>query len=193
MDPSKIDGLAQVLADLARTRQVIVFTHDDRLPEAIRRLQIDATIWEVMRRERSVVELRKNLDPVIRYLDDAWALARTADLAEDVRRPVVAGFCRSAIEAACHEHIRRVRLRGGESHASVDALIDRVGSLSQIVALTLFGDASRGSEVLAALNRRFGSWAGDVLNDCRDNVHGSARGSLESLVNDTKRLTGSLG
>jgi hypothetical protein len=193
MDPSKIDGLAQVLAGLARTRQVIVFTHDDRLPEAIRRLQIDATIWEVMRRERSIVELRKNLDPVIRYLDDAWALARTADLAEEVRRPVVAGFCRSAIEAACHEHIRRVRLRGGESHASVDALIDRAGNLSQIVALSLFGDASRGSEVQAALNNRFGSWAGDVLNDCRGNVHGSARGSLELLVNDTKRLTGSLG
>jgi DNA repair exonuclease SbcCD ATPase subunit len=193
MDPSKVDGLAQVLADLARTRQVIVFTHDDRLPEAIRRLQIDATIWEVMRRERSIVELRKNLDPVRRYLDDARSLAMTADLAEDVRRPVVAGFCRSAIEAACHEHIRRVRLRSGESHASVDALIDGAGNLNQIVALALFGDASRGGEVLAVLNRRFGSWAADALNACKDNVHGSARGSLESLVNDTKRLTGSLG
>ena len=32
MDPSKIDGFLEVLVDLAETRQVIVFTHDDRLP-----------------------------------------------------------------------------------------------------------------------------------------------------------------
>ena len=86
-----------------------------------------------------------------------------------------------------------MRLRSGESHASVDALIDGAGNLNQIVALALFGDASRGGEVLAVLNRRFGSWAADALNACKDNVHRSARGSLESLVNDTKRLTGSLG
>jgi hypothetical protein len=37
MDPSKVDGLAQVLAGVAAERQVIVFTHDDRLPDAVRR------------------------------------------------------------------------------------------------------------------------------------------------------------
>ena len=34
MDPTKVDGLATVLADPARTRQVIVFSHDDRLAHA---------------------------------------------------------------------------------------------------------------------------------------------------------------
>ena len=38
MDPTKVEGLAAVLADLARTRQVIVFSHDDRLAHAARRL-----------------------------------------------------------------------------------------------------------------------------------------------------------
>ena len=39
MDPAKVDGLARVLADAAaETRQVVVFTHDERLPEAVRRL-----------------------------------------------------------------------------------------------------------------------------------------------------------
>lgn len=37
MDPARVEGLARVLADAARTRQVIVFTHDDRLWEAVRR------------------------------------------------------------------------------------------------------------------------------------------------------------
>ena len=39
MDPARVDGLARVLADVAKTRQVVVFTHDDRLPEAVRRLE----------------------------------------------------------------------------------------------------------------------------------------------------------
>jgi predicted ATPase len=32
MDPARVDGLARVLEAAARDRQVIVFTHDDRLP-----------------------------------------------------------------------------------------------------------------------------------------------------------------
>jgi ABC-type Mn2+/Zn2+ transport system ATPase subunit len=45
MDPSKVDGLARVLAALAEKRQVVVFTHDTRLPDAVRRLEIEAMIW----------------------------------------------------------------------------------------------------------------------------------------------------
>ena len=37
MDPARVDGLARVLRDAAKARQVIVFTHDDRLPESMRR------------------------------------------------------------------------------------------------------------------------------------------------------------
>jgi hypothetical protein len=192
MDPSKVDGLAQVLASLATTRQVIVFTHDNRLPEAIRRLEIDATIWEVARREGSVVELRKNLDPVTRYLDDARALAVTADLPDEVRRPVVAGFCRSAIEAACHERVRRERLGRGERVAEVDALLESARTLTQTVALALFGDTSRGGDVLAGLNHRFGHWAGDVFQACQRAVHGGTGAPLRQLVNDIDRLAGGL-
>lgn len=32
MDPAKVDGLARVLSDLARTRQVVVFSHDAGSP-----------------------------------------------------------------------------------------------------------------------------------------------------------------
>ena len=53
MDPSRIDGLARVLHETAGKRQVVVFTHDDRLPEAVRRLAIPATVIEVTRREGS--------------------------------------------------------------------------------------------------------------------------------------------
>ena len=52
MDPANVDGLARVLSSVARSRQVVVFTHDDRLPAALRQLQLAATVLAVTRRER---------------------------------------------------------------------------------------------------------------------------------------------
>ena len=63
MDPARVDGLARALEETARTRQVIVFTHDERLPEAVRRLGIESRMFMVTRRPGSVVEVRKSLDP----------------------------------------------------------------------------------------------------------------------------------
>jgi energy-coupling factor transporter ATP-binding protein EcfA2 len=55
MDASTVEGLAQVLGRAATTRQIVVFTHDDRLPNAIAALDIDATLVRVERRPRSSV------------------------------------------------------------------------------------------------------------------------------------------
>ena len=91
MDPARVDGLARVLESASADRQVVVFTHDDRLPEAVRRLDIAVEIVEVTRREGSVVELRRSLDPVGRYLEDAIAVAGTAGLPVVRRRARGAG------------------------------------------------------------------------------------------------------
>lgn len=63
MDPSKVDGLARVLAELAGQRQVVVFTHDTRLPDAVQRLQIGAQVLEVARAGQSAVTVRAFPDP----------------------------------------------------------------------------------------------------------------------------------
>ena len=63
MDPAKVDGLARVLEQAATDRQVIVFTHDNRLAQAVRQLSIPATILEVTRRPGAAVELRACQDP----------------------------------------------------------------------------------------------------------------------------------
>ena len=123
MDPARVDGLARVLEMVAKERQVVVLTHDDRLPEAVRRLEIAATVIEVTRRDRSVVELRPVLDPVTRYLDDAFALAKTDQLPAVVAERVIPGFCRMALEAACAAVVRRRRLGRGEPHAEVERLL----------------------------------------------------------------------
>src|SRR4029079_3098716 len=103
MDPSRVDGLARGLEAVARTRQVIVFTHDDRLPESTRRLGIDARIVEVARRENSEVDLIPGAAPGERNLGDAEAIASDRQMPEELARQVVPGFCRAAIEAACIE------------------------------------------------------------------------------------------
>lgn len=187
MDPSKVDGLAQVLAGLAETRQVVVFTHDNRLPEAVRRLRIEATIWAVTRRDESVVEIRKNSDPVERYLNDATAILKAEELPDNARYPLVSGFCRSALEAACHERIRRERIARGERHGDVEELIEKALTLNQITALALFGDLHRGKDVLGRINR-FGGWAGDAFQACKQGVHGPGTFDLEVLVRDARRL-----
>lgn len=59
MDPAKIDGFARLLAGIAQDRQVVVFSHDDRLPDAVRRMAIPgARILEIARGLGSNVEVR---------------------------------------------------------------------------------------------------------------------------------------
>lgn len=188
MDPAKVDGLARVLHQVAQTRQVVVFTHDDRLAEALRRLQLPATIWEVVRRESSVVELRKNDDPVRRYIDDARALARTSELPADVRAVVVAGFCRSAVEAACQDVVRARQLARGVPHAEVERALMTAQTLHQTAALALFDDIARGDQVIARLNRDVGRWAGDAFVAVKAGIHTAHAGDLAGLVEDIARL-----
>ena len=187
MDPSKVDGLARVLADVARTRQVVVFTHDDRLPEAVRRLQLPGVVWEVVRREASVVEVRKSSDPVARYLDDARALAKTEQLPPTVAARLVPTFCRGAVEAACHEKIRQVRLSAGARHRDVEELLDKAKTTNQLAALALFDDIERGGDVLGRLNG-FGGWAADAFRAVRTGAHQAHNGDLGALVADSAKL-----
>jgi DNA repair exonuclease SbcCD ATPase subunit len=189
MDPARVDGLARVLEKCAKERQVLVFTHDARLFEAIRRLQIKATVIEVTRRAASVVELRAALDPVSRYLEDARALASTEDLPSSVALRVVPGFCRMGLEAACMEAIRRRRLGRGESHQEVERLLESATRLTVLVSWTLFDDGERGGEVMATLNKRFGKWAGDVFKMLNKGAHQGYEGDLLQLVRDAESLS----
>lgn len=187
MDPARVDGLARVLEKVAATRQVIVFTHDDRLPEAVRRLRIKATHFAVTRRPGSVVEVRTALDPVSAAIDDALALVHTAELSREVLQRVVPGYCRSAVEAACQQVVRRRRLGKGQVHAEVERELEDARKLNALASLAMFDDATRGGDVLPRLNR-IGGWAGDAFVAVRDGAHGGHAGDMGHLVDNTQRL-----
>ncbi|MGC4749681.1 AAA family ATPase [Micromonospora sp. DT201] len=194
MDPAKVDGLARVLAELAEQRQVVVFTHDTRLPDAVTRLGLgDARIIEVHRAEKSVVTLRPGSDPVTRYLDDASALAHSKEIPAEVRGPVVAELCRSAVEAACHRVVWRNRVARGVPHADVEkAIEDASRRVATTIALAAFDDAEKGGDVLGWLSRRHGRRAVNAYQACREGVHGAYPADLPGLVADARLLATAL-
>ncbi len=177
MDPAKVDGLARVLEMVARRRQVVVFTHDERLPAAARHLGIAARVLEVTRRPGSVVNVRLALDPVNRALADARALCADQVLPGEVAARVVAGMCRVALEAALVEAIRRRLLRAGESHVQIEVALERAATLTKRASLALFGHDNRAGEVLARLNG-WGSRSADTYQALSKGAHQRHPGNL---------------
>ena len=188
MDPARVDGLARVLETASGDRQVVVFTHDDRLPEAVRRLDIGAEIIEVTRRDGSVVELRRALDPVGRYLEDAFEVASTADLPSSAAAQVVPGLCRLALEAACMEVVRRRRLGRGEPHAEVERALSGAGRLTRLAALAFFDDVERGGDVLSHVERENGRAAADTFRRCDEGRREAQTVASVDLVRQASKL-----
>ncbi|WP_227996376.1 AAA family ATPase [Nocardia australiensis] len=187
MDPAKVDGLARVLAYVAWTRQVVVFTHDERLAEAVRRLQLDASVLEVQRRERSVVEVRVSSDPVRRYLDDARSLARTPQLPPAIADELVATCCRSAVEAASLARARRNLLAEGMDHREVERHIEGAHTTRAMVALAVMGVSGRVDDLNKHLARE-GKWVVDALRDATAGAHVPIGRGMRELIADTDRF-----
>ena len=188
MDPARVDGLAHTLADAARDRQVVVFTHDDRLPEAVRRMQLEASVIAVTRRPGSVVQCRPARDPIQAHLADAHALAKDTGLPVAAQARVIPGLCRSALEAFFVQIVRRRRLDHGRTHADVDEELDAANTLNKRAALALFDDVERTGDVMKRLNK-LGTWAGTTFKACNKGAHdGYYDGDLLDLVKQSGNL-----
>lgn len=187
MDPARVDGLARALEDAAATRQVIVFTHDERLPEAVRRLQIKCKILAVTRRPRSVVEVRTSLDPIKANIEDALALVHTTDLPQPVLRRIVPGYCRAALEAAFIDTVRRRMLAAGKAAEEIEEALTKGAKLTPLAALAFFDDREKGSDVMARVNK-YGGWAGDAFKQCNEGAHKEYAGDVKQLIRDTEKL-----
>ena len=189
MDPARVDGLARVFAAISADRQLVVFTHDDRLPESLRRLRIEHTCKQVTRRPGSVVEVRKTQDPVVQYFLDARSVALDSDLPPEVARRVIPGMCREGLEAACVEAVRRRRLTKGEPHGAVDDLLERTRTLKQKASLALFDDPGRaGGDISRRITRKWQRRFTDAFWDANRGAHKPFGGPLKGLINDCQGL-----
>ncbi len=191
MDPHKVDGLAMLLSDLAQERQVIVFTHDTRLREALDRMQLPYRALEVQREPGSVVKVEAVDSPVEQYLKDAFRVYKAEDhLGPGVVAGLVPAHCRSAVEAACNEVIRRRRIEAGHAHADVEQLIADTRNLNLLLALALFDNENAGNKVFGRLKQMGGPEFIDTLKATKQ-AHGrsSWSGSWSQLVQSTEKLT----
>jgi ABC-type uncharacterized transport system ATPase subunit len=195
MDPAKVDGLARVLLRVGRNRQVVVFTHDDRLADAVRRIatpEDKARRIEVVRREKSIVEPREAAAPAMQLLEDAEALALTGNLPEDVRAGVVPGMCKSAVDAICADVVRRRWLAAGAHHDEVESQLTAARTTRAKAALAFFDDTSRAGDVLTRANQ-WGVEYRDTLRAVSKGGHEPYPGDCRALVRATFRLVGKIG
>ena len=189
MDPTKVEGLARVLAEAAEERQVIVFTHDERLPAAARRLRIDHRLLAVTRRENSQVQCQPVQEPVRRHLDDARAVWLTEPLDEATRRRVIPGFCRQALEAACIEAVWRNRTAAGRDYAQTDQDVANAQTLNDKLTLVLLDDsAGNHQDMRKELFQSFGTRARDVVDACNRGAHGHWNGGMKALIDGSEWL-----
>jgi recombinational DNA repair ATPase RecF len=188
MDPAKVDGLARVLHEVAATRQVIVFTHDNRLATAVKELSIPATILEVTRRPGSVVDVRPCLDPPKQALKDACDLIKDQHVPAEVAARVVPGLCRTAVEAAFMQAHWRRELRKGRTRAAIESGLEgKKLTLMNIAALGMFGDREQGWKVLSVLYKR-GCYLADTLKLLNTATHEGHAGDLDQLIKDAGEL-----
>ena len=139
MDPAKINGFLDVLVELSETRQIVVFSHDDRLPAAIRARSIPAQLLDVTREEGSVVVVKENDLPAERYIVDATALILDEDLDEMIKRKAAPGLFRMAVETAAHQRFFTNQARAGTSYHESDTAWEEAKTTQQRVALALTG------------------------------------------------------
>lgn len=140
MDPAKVDGLVEVLGSIAEDRQVVVFSHDDRLAQAVRRAAVPAKIVEVTRETGSKVAVSVTFDPAQRYLRDAFALVKDDGLPDETRRRVLPGLLRLAVEVKSRERFYGTELSKGQTHAEVEAAWNSAAKTSDRVSLAVHGE-----------------------------------------------------
>lgn len=183
MDPAKVDGLVSVLSHIARRRQVVVFSHDDRLASAVRRAAVDATIVEVVREASSKVTVRSTFDPARRYLRDAFAMVRDEGLPEGTLRRLVPGLLRLAVEAAARDRYFADALSRGATHAEVERQWTGTHRTSPRVALALYGEV----KPLDAWLDKAG-YRARGLGICTGAVHTGLKGDPRTACGDVERM-----
>lgn len=140
MDPEKVEGLARVLDSCARSRQVVVFTHDTRLQQAIVHLGIKATVLRVTRQTDSVVGVEPLTDPVDQALAEARAVSFDPGLPREVAEHVLPAMCRVAVEAACLEAVRHTLREQGLGLGEIERRVASLDRTKSYVSLALLGD-----------------------------------------------------
>ncbi|MFF0257391.1 AAA family ATPase [Streptomyces microflavus] len=190
MDTQKVEGLATVLSECARHRQVVVFTHDTRLEQAITHLGIEATVHRISREEKSHVTVERMRDPLQQALGEARDVSHDPSVPQVVADRAIPMLCRAALEVACVETARRTLRdeRGGRlSLAEFEKRVPVQARTREYVAFALLGDSS--GDARAAVERLHPG-GGALIGELNSGAHGGLATvtGRKTLVARTERL-----
>ncbi|MFD5920899.1 AAA family ATPase [Kitasatospora sp. NPDC058201] len=171
MDPTKVHGLAQVLHEMGRHQQIVVFTHDTRLQKAFTDLELPVTVFQVTRGEGSRVKVECVDDPVAQAIGDARAIASTRGLPAEAYSHVLPGLCRIALENAFLEAAWIRHHRAGGSERDLQDALDSAERFQKVAALALFGDVGRFGDVESEVRRRYKDQAWFLIRKCQRGAH----------------------
>ncbi|MBI3224354.1 MAG: AAA family ATPase [Mycolicibacterium cosmeticum] len=183
MDPSKIDGFVRVLTDIARTHQIIVFSHDDRLASVIRETGVDARLVEVTRESGSRVKARLNIDPARRLIDDAFAMIQDERLADEVKGRVAPNLFRMALESAAKQAHYARQSAAGTARVDAEQQWESAKTTRQRLALAVLGDQK--ADVTSWIQSRPGRK--NVLDIGNTGAHGRVGRLSKEDVRDLER------
>ena len=140
----------------------------------------------------STVDVQVSRTPVQRYLDGARGYAKPDRLPPEVQARVVPMFCRSAVEAAAANLVRRRAVEAGTSLDEADEQLAESRTLRETLALVLFGEAGRQGEVANEVRKRYGTHAATLVSELNRGSHGAALDphrsvQLRRLVDERER------
>ena len=187
MDPARVDGLARVFAEIAKDRQLIVFTHDDRLPKFLRLLNLEHHCLEVTREPNSVVKVDKKRNPVIQYFRDAQLVMGNKKIPLEIKILVIPGLCRSGLEAACAEAIWR-RWLYKKGHEAIEKELLKAHTLNEKASLVLYNKRNKGDKVRDRISDKWGRELADAYYNTDEGVHSEYSGDLSELIKNCKSL-----
>lgn len=187
MDPAKIDGFVQVLGEVAKTHQVIVFSHDDRLASAIRETGVDARMIEVVRESGSKVTARDNVNPARRAVSDVFAVVKDDGLPDEIRARVVPGLFRMAVEAAAKQAFYAKQSLAGRARIDAEKAWASAKKTSSRLALAIHGEP--GADLTGWLDAK--RERRSTLRLCNA-LHGEARGVSKEEARELERTVETL-
>ncbi len=143
-DEGRVRYLAQQLTELARSFQIVVFTHDDRLWREIRAHGPHAWRMHLERPPdgRSLVRVAEATSPGQLLLDDLRETlgeydtqAGSAGVTEEAISAFTLAVCRQALDAEITQQVETLGRRCGKSGDAIRSALDQARDTRQILAL----------------------------------------------------------
>jgi hypothetical protein len=194
LDQLRVDGLVRVLSEVAQTKQVIVFTHDDRLMETAFRLGFEPTAIRLQRKVEPgslpTVSVRKRVDPIEERLGEARAILSDKAVNESARASAAVQLCDSAAEHAIRRAAERRRLSEGRAlPAGLSEKSSKLDWLSFVATGQVDKEFAKSARSLGGSWSRYVSLSGAFS----ENRHRGGVVDAERIIRETSALIGDLG